>query len=67
VATDPSPFSASQFPDSIGAQSLSITVIGPDDARRSSAMIAIARSWEAMTRDLRILLSRPMKHQPYCA
>ena len=44
MATDPSPFSASQFPDSIGAQSLSITVIGPDDARRSSAMIAIASS-----------------------
>jgi pilus assembly protein CpaE len=42
VATEPSPFSASQFPDSIGTQALSIVLIGPDASRRSAAMIALA-------------------------
>jgi pilus assembly protein CpaE len=41
VATDPSPFSASQFPDSIGAEALSIVLIGPEEDRRSSAMMAL--------------------------
>jgi pilus assembly protein CpaE len=44
VATDPSPFSASQFPDSIGAEALSIALIGPDANRRSAAMSAITAS-----------------------
>ncbi len=42
MATDPSPFSASQFPDSIGAEALSLVLVGPDERRRSSAMIALA-------------------------
>ena len=41
MATDPSPFSASQFPDSIGAEALSIVLIGPEEDRRSSAMMAL--------------------------
>lgn len=44
MASDPSPFSASQFPDSIGAHTLSVTVIGPDNSRRLSAMTAITSS-----------------------
>jgi pilus assembly protein CpaE len=42
VATDPSPFSASQFPDSIGAEALSVVLIGPEEYRRSSAMKSLA-------------------------
>jgi pilus assembly protein CpaE len=42
VATDPSPFSASQFPDSIGVEALSLVLVGPDERRRSSAMITLA-------------------------
>jgi pilus assembly protein CpaE len=41
VATDPSPYSASEFPDSIGADALSIVLIGPEEDRRSSAMMAL--------------------------
>ena len=42
MGTNPSPFSASQFPDSIGAGSLSIALIGPDESRRMSALNALA-------------------------
>ena len=51
VATDPSPFSASQYPDSICAEELSIVLIGPDESRRSSAMIALASSAGAGVRE----------------
>jgi len=42
VATNTSPTTASQFPDSIGAAALSIALIGPDERRRSAAMNALA-------------------------
>jgi pilus assembly protein CpaE len=42
VATDPSSYSASQFPDLIGATPLSIALVAPDDSRRSSARNALA-------------------------
>ena len=51
MATDPSPFSASQLPDSIGAEALSIALIGPDEERRSAAMMAIASSSGADVRE----------------
>jgi pilus assembly protein CpaE len=51
VATDPSPYSASQFPDSIGAEALSIALIGPDEGRRSAAMMALAKSGGADVRE----------------
>jgi len=51
VATDPSPFSASQFPDSIGAETLSIALIGPDDHRRASAMTALISCGGAEVRE----------------
>jgi pilus assembly protein CpaE len=41
VATNTSPTTASQFPDSIGATALSIALIGPDEGRRSAAMNAL--------------------------
>ena len=42
MATDPSPFSANSYPDSIGADDLSIAVIGRDETRRSAAVVALA-------------------------
>jgi pilus assembly protein CpaE len=42
VAGDSSPYAESQFPDSIGGQSLAIALIGPDEDRRASAMFALA-------------------------
>ena len=42
MATDPSPFSANSYPDTIGADDLSIAVIGPDESRRSAAVVALA-------------------------
>jgi pilus assembly protein CpaE len=51
VATDPSPFSASQFPDSIGAEALALVLIGPDDNRRSSAMNALSACAGAEVRE----------------
>jgi len=51
VATDPVPYSANQFPDLIGAQSLSIALIGPNESRRSSAMVAIAACGGADVRE----------------
>ncbi len=41
VATDPTPYSASQFPDSIGAEALALVLVGPDANRRSLAMKAL--------------------------
>jgi pilus assembly protein CpaE len=52
VATDPSPYSASQFPDSIGAEALSIALVGPDESRRSTAMMALAKSGGADVREI---------------
>jgi pilus assembly protein CpaE len=51
VATDPSPFSASQFPDSIGAEALAIALVGPDEGRRSAAMNALSKSGNADVRE----------------
>jgi pilus assembly protein CpaE len=51
VATDPSPYSASQFPDSIGAEALAIALVGPDESRRSTAMMALAKSGTADVRE----------------
>ena len=51
MATDPSPYSTSQFPDSIGTQALSIVLIGPDQTRRSSAMRALASNSAAEVRE----------------
>jgi pilus assembly protein CpaE len=51
VATDPSPFSANQFPDSIGAEPLSIALIGPNDSRRSEAMRALVACVGAEVRE----------------
>jgi len=51
VATDPSPYSASEFPDSIGAEALSIALVGPDDHRRSSAMTALISCGGAEVRE----------------
>jgi len=53
VATDPSPYSASQFPDSIGAETVSIALIGPDDSRRSAAMRALGTCVGAEVREFR--------------
>lgn len=52
MATDPSPYSASQFPDSIGAEALSIALVGPDESRRSTAMMALAKSGGADVREI---------------
>src|SRR5208283_3011083 len=41
VATDPIPYAASQLPELIGAQSLSIAVVGPDVGHRAAAKGAI--------------------------
>jgi pilus assembly protein CpaE len=51
VATDPSAYSASQFPDSIGAQALTVALVGPDESRRSAAMMALAKSGSADVRE----------------
>jgi pilus assembly protein CpaE len=51
VATDPSPFSASQFPDSIGVEALLLVLVGPDERRRSSAMIALGSCAGAEVRE----------------
>jgi pilus assembly protein CpaE len=42
VTTDSSPFFSSQYPESIGATSQSIALIGPDEPRRLAAMRAMA-------------------------
>jgi len=52
VATDPSPYSASQFPDSIGAEPLTIALVGPDESRRTAAMMALAKSGSADVREI---------------
>jgi pilus assembly protein CpaE len=44
VTTDSSPYFGSQYPESIGATSLSIALIGPNEERRSAAMRALAGS-----------------------
>ena len=41
MATDPIPYAASQLPELIGAQSLSIAVVGPDVGHRAAAKGAI--------------------------
>ena len=42
VATNTSPTTASQFPDSIGGAALAMALIGPDEGRRNAAMQALA-------------------------
>ena len=42
MSTDPSPFSANSYPDSIGGEELSIAVIGPDQSRRAAAALALS-------------------------
>jgi pilus assembly protein CpaE len=44
VTTDSSPYFGSQYPESIGAQSLSIALIGPNEEHRASAMLALSAS-----------------------
>jgi pilus assembly protein CpaE len=44
VTTDSSPYFGSQYPESIGATSLSIALIGPSEERRGAAMRALAGS-----------------------
>src|SRR5580700_4570341 len=44
VATNPSPYSANSYPDSIGTESLSIALISPDQNRRSAAIMALTGS-----------------------
>jgi pilus assembly protein CpaE len=51
VATDPSPYSASQFPDSIGVEALSIALVGPDESRRSAAMHALTKNGSPEVRE----------------
>jgi pilus assembly protein CpaE len=51
VATDPTPYSPSQFPDTIGAESLLVLLIGPDDGRRSGAMRALVSNGGAEVRE----------------
>lgn len=42
MATNPSPYSPNSYPDSLGADELSIAVIGPDESRRAAAVMALA-------------------------
>ncbi len=51
MATDPTPYTARQYPDSIGAETLSVLLIGPDDGRRSSAMRALASNGGAEVKE----------------
>ncbi len=44
MATNPSPYSANSYPDSIGTESLSIALISPDQNRRSAAIMALTGS-----------------------
>jgi pilus assembly protein CpaE len=44
VATNPSPNAVHSFSESIGSQSMSIALIGPDDGRRTAAAMALASS-----------------------
>ena len=41
VSSDPSQYASSQFPESVSGQSLSIALFGPDEDRRSLAMVAL--------------------------
>jgi pilus assembly protein CpaE len=42
VTTDSSPYFGSQYPESIGATTLAIALVGPNDERRAAAMRAMA-------------------------
>ncbi len=44
MATNPSPYSANSYPDSIGTEAVSIALICPDQSRRSAAVVALRGS-----------------------